>query len=328
MEPRSVGVGAPSILVHLATGLGNIVLATSLLVTLSRRFRTIDLRLDADYPGAGDLFRDWSALRAVYDTGAIANGAYEIIVPAIPPFAWPRFSARYRNHAGLMPRPDDALFYADEQAYYLDFARRLGCAVPQAPQSFVPAFPSPDAGISSATLVLAPGCKTGIMAAKRWPHYPELAALFDDVAIVGTPDDLRLFDGTPIRFPAHARSLVGSLQLRGLAGVLAASGVVVANDSGIAHLSAALGVPTILLFGPTPDQTLGRLPPNATVMRAGLPCEPCWLSRPLDACQGRIDCLHSISVESVAAKVQRALARKHAASNGHGTLHSPESDAR
>src|SRR5208337_3001636 len=88
-------------LVHLASGIGNIMLATPLLVALSRRFESIDLRLDCDYPGAGELFRHWSALREVFDTraGQTPGGAYDIVVPAIPPFAWPRFAGFYRDRA-------------------------------------------------------------------------------------------------------------------------------------------------------------------------------------------------------------------------------------
>src|SRR5271163_1267944 len=109
------------LLVHLATGVGNIMLATPLLVALSRRFSQIELRLDCDYAGAADLFRHWSALRAVYDSraGEAPAGGYDVVVPAIPPFAWPRYAGLYRSVAAVMPRPPDALFYADEQRYYL-----------------------------------------------------------------------------------------------------------------------------------------------------------------------------------------------------------------
>src|SRR6202008_731065 len=115
--------------------------------------------------------------------------------------------------------------------------------------------------------------------------------LFQDVVIVGTADDLHNFDGTPMRFPGHARSLVGRLSLREAAGVIAAAGAVVANDSGLGHVAGAVGTPTILLFGPTPDATLGRLPPNVKVLRGGLACEPCWFGDRFGACAGRIACM-------------------------------------
>jgi ADP-heptose:LPS heptosyltransferase len=149
-------------------------------------------------------------------------------------------------------------------------------------------------------LVLAPGCKGGEMAAKRWPHFAALAGHFADVAVVGTEDDLRGFGGAPRPpFPPHVRNLVGRLTLRQTAASLAAAGAVVANDSGIGHMAAAVGVPTVLLFGPTPAATLGRFPPNVTVLDAGLPCAPCWFGARFSACGRRIDCLQGLTVSRV-----------------------------
>jgi ADP-heptose:LPS heptosyltransferase len=149
------------------------------------------------------------------------------------------------------------------------------------------------------TLVIAPGSKTGEMAAKRWPYFPELADEFDNVTVVGTVDDLRRFDNTPLRFGPHVKTFVGRLTLRETAELLAAAGAVVANDTGLAYISAAVGTPTLILFGPTPHTTLGQLPPNVRVLRTDLACEPCWFGRRFQTCTGRIDCLRQLSVRSV-----------------------------
>jgi ADP-heptose:LPS heptosyltransferase len=111
-------------------------------------------------------------------------------------------------------------------------------------------------------------------------------------------------------FPHHVRSLVGEISLRETAQVLAAAGVVIANDSGLGHVAGAVGAPTILLFGPTPHRTLGLLPPNVQVLRAGLPGEPCWFTAPLGACSGSITCLHQLRVSQVAAEVRNVLGVK------------------
>jgi ADP-heptose:LPS heptosyltransferase len=290
-----------TVLVHVASGVGNIILATPLLVVLSRHGYIIDLQIDGDYRGIAELFRDWSALRNLYDCAPSEEQrhACEIHIPAIPPFYWSRYAARYHSVPRAMARPPDNLFYRSEQAYYLDFAKRLGCAVSPAPACFLPISPDRAHGITSATLVLAPGCKTGLMATKRWPHFTQLAERFEEVAIVGVADDLFQFGGAPMRFPTHVRSLVGELSLRETASVLAAAGAVVANDSGLGHVAVAVGAPTILLFGPTPDTVLGGFPPNASVLRAGLPCEPCWQSMRFGPCAKRIDCLAAIDVDRV-----------------------------
>ena len=53
-----------------------------------------------------------------------------MIVPAVPPFYWPRFARAYADSAAragaggrVLPRPPDRVFAADEQAFYLAFAR-------------------------------------------------------------------------------------------------------------------------------------------------------------------------------------------------------------
>lgn len=299
-----------SVLVHLASGIGNIMLATPLLVALSRRFAMIDLLLHADYPGVDALFRNWSALNRVFDgrKGERPAWPYDIVLPGVPPFAWPRFAAQYRGQANAVPRPPDALFCQNEQQYYLAFAEQLGCRPDPMCGSFLPVAAAPAPGMDPDAIIIAPGCKTGEMAKKRWPHFPELAGLFPNVVLVGTQDDLWTSDGKPMRFPPHVHSMVDRLSLLELAGALAACRVVVANDSGIGHIAAAVGVPTILIFGPTPDIALGRFPANTTVVRSGLPCEPCWFGRRFAACGGRITCLYELSAAEIAAIVRGALA--------------------
>lgn len=199
----------------------------------------------------------------------------------------------------MLARPPDALFYHNEQKFYLSFAQTLGYPSDRHPPPTLPIPPSDLFGVTTRTLVLAPGCKTGEMATKRWPHFAELATAFKDVVVVGTHDDLCRNDGSRPSFPLHVRSFVGQLSLRETAELIAAAGVVVGNDSGLSHVAAAVGTPTVMLFGPTPHESLEPLPPNAKALRGGLPCEPCWFRDRFRACGGRIDCLSALRVASV-----------------------------
>lgn len=293
------------VLVHLSSGIGNIVLATPLLAVLQRNGFIVDLVLDADYHGVGALFEDWSAVRTIYvgRSGAPELRSYRKFVAAVPPFYWRRFRSRYEGMN--VYRPPDGLFYDNEQTYYLDFARSLGCDVTEPPYYFLPF----GERYASNTIVLAPGSKPAEMAAKRWPLFVELAERLDDVAIVGTPNDLVRFDGSQMCFPSHVRSFIGRLSLKETAVVLGGAATVVANDCGLGHLAGALGVPTILLFGPTPDRTLGPLPPNVTVLRTGLQCEPCWFRAALRACAGGVDCLRQLDVEKVLQAIRESAAQ-------------------
>ena len=301
----------PRCLVHLASGVGNVVLATPLLVALDQLGFEIDVSLDADYPQTGDLLRPWSVVRHLHAGGvasALAGARYDAVIPAVPPFYWSRYARAYHQLPRVVARPSDALFAANEQDYYLAFARTLGYPAGERPWYRLPVGPADDESrLGLGTVVIAPGCKTGRMTAKRWPHYAALAERYDDVVLVGTADDLYRHDGSSMLYPPHVRSYVDRLTLRETAELMAAAGAVISNDSGLAHVAAAVGTPTVMLFGPTGDACLGTLPPNATVVRAGLPCEPCWRTAPLGACAGRIDCLQTLSIDVVDRALRKAL---------------------
>ena len=117
-----------TILVHLASGVGNITLATPLLVALNERGCSVDVLIHADYPQTADLLCGWSLIRNVYnDYSQIIRilSTYDFIIPAIPPFYWSRFVYLHRDTSKTVRRPPDTLFYTDEQEYYLAFAREL-----------------------------------------------------------------------------------------------------------------------------------------------------------------------------------------------------------
>ena len=292
-------------LLHLGAGVGNVVLATPLLLALNELGYTVDVLLVADYAETAALLRPWSVVREVL--AGTPRAPYECVVPALPPFYQARFGRAIASRTNALPRPPDTLFYRNEQEFYLQFARTLGYPHDRQPLPSLPIAPSDASEVTLATVVLAPGCKTGEMAAKRWPHFAALAEAFDDVAVVGTVDDLSRGDGSPIKFPAHVRSFAGQLSLRGTAELMASAGVVAGNDSGLSHVAAAVGTPTVMLFGPTPHESLGPLPPNVKALRRGLHCEPCWFRDRFRGCAKRIDCLAALDVETVRREVSSRL---------------------
>ncbi len=299
----------PAVLVHVASGIGNIVLATPLLAVLACDGFIVDLLIAADYGGVAELFEDWSAVRTIYDgrKGRPGLESYPVALAAIPPFYWRRFARQYER-AKLAPyRPPDELFYQDEQAYYLEFARDLGCNVTSPPYYFLPPARQHRAAEPPTTVVLAPGSKPLEMAAKRWPFFAELAACFEDVSLVGTPDDLFQLDGA-----AYALSKPCAFADRPLVTQRNRRHVSRCQSSRLQRCwpgaySRGARCADCAPFSPTPNTTLGRLPPNVTVLRAGLECEPCWFGARFGACHRRIDCLHDLSVERVARTVQNII---------------------
>ncbi len=294
-------------LVHLGAGIGNIVLATPMLSALEQIRISVDLCLSADYPETASLFDGWPAIRRVFADNelevALAHRP-DLVVAAIPPFYWPRFRTVFRGHQ----RPPDDLFYSDEQSWYLAFAASAGWTGVTKPETWLPIAPN-TTDVTAATVVFAPGSKTGEMANKRWPHFAALAARLGDldVAVVGTADDLAS-GADHLSFPANVRSFVGKRSLRETASLLAGAGVVVANDNGLAHVAAAVGTPTITLFGPTSERVLGTFAPHQEALRAAFACAPCWQATRYGACHGTIDCMRSLAVDVVERRVRTRIA--------------------
>ena len=103
--------------------------------------------------------------------------------------------------------------------------------------------------------VLGPGAIFG--PAKRWPaaRYAAigrlLAARGVRVLVCGTREEAEVCEAVAREAGDGARSLAGSTSLAELAGLCADARLAVCNDSGLAHLAAALGVPTVAVFGST-----------------------------------------------------------------------------
>jgi heptosyltransferase-2 len=139
-------------------------------------------------------------------------------------------------------------------------------------------------------LVCAPGAAYG--AAKQWP--PRLvaavtAAWIEEggvVALVGAAADRQAAEAVIAATPGAARSslidVTGRTSLLALAGVLGLAGRVLANDSGAMHLAAALGTPTVSVFGPTREWATAPLGPHR-ILTHEVWCRPCMLREcPLD----------------------------------------------
>jgi len=69
--------------------------------------------------------------------------------------------------------------------------------------------------------------------------------------------------------------IASGLSLSQVAALLAAGDVYLGNDSGITHLAAALGVPTVALFGPSDPRQWAPRGRQVAVVRRALDCSPC-----------------------------------------------------
>jgi heptosyltransferase-2 len=114
-------------------------------------------------------------------------------------------------------------------------------------------------------------CPGSAKAEKRWPieHFAALAQTLTsggtDVWIIGGPDERAA--AARICADPSARDLTGG-DLHDAMCALASAKVVVANDSGLLHVAAALGTPTVALFGPTDPALHAPLNPLAALVEA------------------------------------------------------------
>lgn len=156
-------------------------------------------------------------------------------------------------------------------------------------------------GVKPGFVALAPG---SIWGTKRWPYYPELAALLDQpIVVVGSGEDGPLAQAIAAAAPGRAVSAAGALDLRASAALLQRATALVSNDSAPLHLATAVGTPVVALFGPTvPEFGFGpRGRGDLALGRDGLACRPCSRHGPRTCPLGHHRCMRDLSVETVAA---------------------------
>jgi ADP-heptose:LPS heptosyltransferase len=106
-----------------------------------------------------------------------------------------------------------------------------------------------------------------------------------------------------------AVNLAGETTLGELAALVRRSAISVTNDSGPMHLAAALGRPVVSLFGPTDPIWIGPYRRADAVIRANLPCSPCYL-RQLSSCRHNHDCMREVSGRTVIERVDGVLRKQ------------------
>jgi len=196
---------------------------------------------------------------------------------------------------------------AHERFYYLELLRRAGL-IEQLPDC-------PDIRLSGAGraaesgweewkrrklaptrwIGVSPGAAYG--GAKRWlpERFAEAAAalaseLDAGVAIFGSKAEAELCGWIADRIGPPAHNLAGTTSLAKFIDLAATCTVYLTNDSGPMHVAAALGIPTVAVFGATDHIATGPVSERARVVREPVDCSPCLLREcPIDhRCMERI----------------------------------------
>jgi lipopolysaccharide heptosyltransferase II len=198
--------------------------------------------------------------------------------------------------------------------WYLSVLPRLG--VPVHPHyEWLPARPAVAEAIQSKWktagsrwITLQPGAR---WANKRWPAenfarlISGLGADFPDTrfAVLGSNEDKALGEIIAKAAPSRCVNLCGATSLPEMVEWIRLGDLLITNDTGPMHVAAALGKPTVALFGPTEPRRTGPYGQLQNVLRLDLPCSPCMKS----TChfEKLNECLRGLSTAAVAERIKK-----------------------
>ena len=140
------------------------------------------------------------------------------------------------------------------------------------------------AGVDPSKKIVAFGAGSTNSMAKRWggEKFAELASALSlelgvNILLLGAKSESDVSRQIIGLANADIIDLAGGTDVPTAAAILSECHLFVSNDMGLAHLSAAVGTRTIVIFGPTNDITTRPFGPNAVVVRHAVECSPCML---------------------------------------------------
>jgi len=308
---RAAGAASPGpgevqrILVVRYSALGDVVLATSILGPLRQLFPAARIEWVTS-GGAASLLEGLPELAAVHRLGqsgeqapaalrARLRGRFDLaldlqekvksrwlVTAAAPRRLW--FHRRTLGQALLsLVGRDRPLARAHATRLYAEVLAPLGAGLEPGPLR-VALSPQARAAAAAALggarrplVAIAPGAT---WATKRWA--PERFAAVADalhagghaIVLCAGPADAPAVAAFRAALTAPLAADLSALPVDALAAALGEARLLVTNDSGPVHLATALGVPALVLFGPTSTVRWGP-PAPGRALSLGLPCQPC-----------------------------------------------------
>lgn len=318
----AAGSAAPkTVLIRLPNWLGDVMMARPLLHAL--RARWPETRVGVTGPAApmGLLERErvWDASASWPPPRGFARDAdLALVLPPSFSSAWHAWRSGARARIGFaadarswlltraMRRPARGDLHLSRE--YLALVAPLGIAEQPLP-ALVPTGEERAAargllaargGVPERWVVLGPGAMYG--PAKRWPveRFVALAVHLAGrglgVLVCGAGSD-RDVAAEVARAAGHgAMALAGETPIGVQLALCADAEATVCNDSGLAHVAAASGARTVVLFGSTSSAWTAPLGPGTRVVQHAPVCAPCFQR----TCRIGYRCLEAIAVEEVA----------------------------
>lgn len=248
-------------------------------------------------------FVPWSRTRAVRAEATRRVRAWRpdlaLVLPASFSSAWLAWRSGARERVGYRGEWRDGLLtvavareprgerhLADE---FLDLGARVGLEAVA-----VPRLEPGAAGAEAAARVLAQGGvargeryallgpRSAFGPAREW--FPErfvaagreLVARGLRVVVCGTAGERASCGEIARGVGPRAVSIAGETTLPALVGVAAGASLALCNDSGLAHVAAATGAPTIQIYGSAASGWTAARGPHVRVLHRAPVCSPCW----------------------------------------------------
>ncbi|MDX8413122.1 MAG: lipopolysaccharide heptosyltransferase II [Mariprofundales bacterium] len=315
------------LVIHPPNWLGDVVMAQPAMRAFVRHFDAQRVSL-VGRPWLKEL-APWLGLGEVEAHLAMASDADAVVLfPNSIRVAWQAWRAGTPNRIGFRgqwrrflltdaPKPRCDMMTAHHRDYFLDLAEQCGASCEERGVALVVpdgAIPQGAAlleqhGLDAArTIAIAPGAQFG--GAKRYPamHYQQvaqgLAAEGWQVVAIGTPAEreiaAQVVDGV-----AHSWNSAGETALTQALHLLAASRLLLCNDSGTMHVAAGIGMPVVALFGATDPVRTAPDGSKVHLIYHPAACSPC-LQRECGV-TGH-PCLQAIAASEVLAACQELLA--------------------
>jgi heptosyltransferase II len=216
-----------------------------------------------------------------------------------------------------VPRPGEIPTH--EKFYYLELLRRA-CMLDSLPTVDHIVLRVPDsqrvsaenvllaAGSRPHTFRLAIGAGASYGSAKCWPpdRFADFANRFlserdADLILFGTPGELPVSNAIIAGMTRKPVDLTGKTAIADLPALLSQCHLFLGNDSGAMHVAAAVGLPTIAVFGPTDPDGTSPVTTRFSIVQQKPYCSPCFLKR----CPTDHRCMKAVTPEMVLRSVQQ-----------------------
>ena len=312
------------ILVITLSNIGDVVLTMPVIGVLKRKFPDAGLAVMVG-PKARGLFETAPGIGLItYDKhvslrqkAKLALGLrrqrYDLIVDLRNTIFPLLIGARYRT-SFLKKSSKDIIHARDRHLYNL---KLLGINTEQAPffiwiskddQRYIDQMIKKQRVTSDNRLVaVSPGSRSDI---KRWlkEGFAEVSDRLAEekgvrVIMIGDKSDRELVKEIIKMMKSIPIDISGQTNLRQLAALFKRCALHITNDSAPMHISTALGIPTLAIFGPTDWRKYGPVGSSHFILRSNLSCSPCEVAQ----CKHNHECMKSITPDEVYGMAKKML---------------------